>query len=136
MATDSTKNADVPKEQSIPDKKNAPETAEHSSAELNKNTTDMTTSVNKDDKTVGVKKSRRKVLDEHYSKLANTTPEEFLTKNPHPKDVSTSMMLSSEAHQQMTKVEDDDMAYLEHYYDNGKLSEYDLLELGAREMYL
>ncbi|RKL50673.1 hypothetical protein BFJ72_g126 [Fusarium proliferatum] len=120
MATDSIKNTDVPKEQSIPDKKNAPETAEHSSAEINNNTTDMTTNVHKDDKT---------------DKLANTTPEESLAKNPHLKDIPTTMKLPSEAREYVAKVEDGDLAYLEHYYDDGKLSEHDLLELGAREMF-
>lgn len=83
MATDSAKNADVPKEQSIPDNKTTPEAAEHSSTEVNKNKTDMTNNVKKDDKTGDVKKNRRKVRDEHYDKLANTTPEESLAKNPH-----------------------------------------------------
>ncbi|KAG4269199.1 hypothetical protein FPRO04_12188 [Fusarium proliferatum] len=135
MATDSIKNTDAPKEQSIPDKKNAPETAEHSSAEINNNTTDMTTNVNKDDKTVDVKKNRRKVQDEHWDKLANTTPEESLTKNPHLKGIPTTMKLPSETREYVAKVEDGDLAYMEHYYDDGKLSEHDLLELGAREMF-
>ncbi|KLO82646.1 Uncharacterized protein LW93_9850 [Fusarium fujikuroi] len=135
MATDSTKNADVPKEQSILGDKTTPESAEHSSAEVNKNKTDLTTNVNKDDKTGDVKKNRRKALDEHYKKLSNTTPEEFLAKNPHLKDVSTSMAHPSEAHEYMAKVKDDDMAYLGRYYDDGKLSEHDLLELGVREMF-
>lgn len=45
------------------------------------------------------------------------------------------MKLPSEAHEYMAKVEDDGLAYLEHYYDHAKLSEHDLLELGARETY-
>lgn len=61
MATDSAKNADVPKEQSIPDNKTTPEAAEHSSTEVDKNKTDMTNNVKKDDKTGDVKKNRRKV---------------------------------------------------------------------------
>jgi len=35
----------------------------------------------------------------------------------------------------MAKAGDDDLGYLDHYYDDAKLSEYDLLELGAREMF-
>lgn len=83
MATDSTKNADFPKEQSISDNKTTSEAAEHSSAVVNKNKTDLTTNVNKGDKTVDVKKDRHKLRDEHYDKLANTTPKKFLAKSPH-----------------------------------------------------
>ncbi|CVK86461.1 uncharacterized protein FMAN_06268 [Fusarium mangiferae] len=126
MATDSTNHADVPKEQSIPDDKTTPEAAEHSSAEVNNN---------KNDRTVDVKKNRRKVWVEHYDKLSNTTPDEFLAKNPHLKGIPTTMKLPSEAHEYMGKVKDDDLAYLDHYCDDAKLSEHDLLELGARGMF-
>ncbi|KAG4256102.1 hypothetical protein FPRO06_07193 [Fusarium proliferatum] len=134
MATDSAKNADVPKEQSIPDNKTTPEAAEHSSTEVNKNKTDMTNNVKKDDKTGDVKKNRRKV-----GMSITTSSPTPRRKNPSPRTlisgVPTTMKLPSKAHEYMAKVEDDDLAYLEHYYDHAKLSEHDLLELGAREMF-
>ncbi|KAF5674411.1 hypothetical protein FCIRC_7802 [Fusarium circinatum] len=135
MVLNSAKNADVRKEHSDPNK-TAPKAAEHSSADVNENMTDIITKSNKNDKTAGEKKDRRKVWNEHYGKLANATPEKLLTKDPHLKEAPTAMTLPSKTHEYMAKVEADDFANLEQSYDDGKLSEHDLLELGARETYM
>ncbi|KAF4500087.1 hypothetical protein FAGAP_3663 [Fusarium agapanthi] len=135
MAADSSKNTGVPQEQLILNKETNPEAARHSSADVSENKNNLITNVNKDDKTADKKKNRRKVLDQHYDKLAKATPEKLFAKNSHLKDVSTAITLQSEAHEYMARGEDDDLAYLEHHYDDEKLSEHDLLELGARETY-
>ncbi|KAF5609792.1 uncharacterized protein FSUBG_3789 [Fusarium subglutinans] len=135
MAFNSAKNAAGRKEHSTPNKA-APEAAEHSSIDVNENKTDMIIKSNKNDKTAGEKKDRRKVWGEHYDKLASTTPEKFLAKDPHLKEVPTAMRLPSKAREYIAKVEADDLANLENSYDDGKLSEHDLLELGAREVYM
>ncbi|KAF5990149.1 hypothetical protein FBULB1_196 [Fusarium bulbicola] len=135
MALNSAKNADVCKEHSAPNK-TAPEAAVHSSTDVNESKTGMITKFDKNDKTAGEKKDRRKVWNEHYGKLANATPEKLLTKDPHLKEAPTAMTLPFKTHEHMAKVKADDFANLEHSYDDGKLSEHDLLELGAREVYM
>ncbi|KAF5250930.1 hypothetical protein FANTH_3984 [Fusarium anthophilum] len=135
MALNSAKNADVRKEHSVL-KTTAPKAAENSSADVNENKTDMVTKSNKNDKTADEKKDRHKVWDEHNDKLAKATPEEFLAEDPHLKEAPTAMTLPSKTNEHMAKVEADHIANLEQSYDDGKLSEHDLLELGAREVHM
>ncbi|KAF5626109.1 hypothetical protein F52700_8825 [Fusarium sp. NRRL 52700] len=136
MAIDTTKNSDISKEQSITDNKSTPEVAGNPSVGVNENKTDMQSNTSKGDKTVDEKKDRRKGWNRHYDKLANSTPEELLPTSPDLKDAPNAKKLPSKAHEHKAKVEDDDLAYPEHDYDDEKLSEHDLLELGARETYM